>query len=223
MPSSSPDDFAPHGSDRRRSGLNRGENLPPGRRNQSSPTPADPTTGALRRLSELQGQEPAADGPRARARAAKAARQAPAKTPAKAAAPRLAQRVPVQEVEPDELEEALADSEELAGEFYGESTDLGEILAAARAADPATALAEALMFALRLRIAGEGDAGTWEQFDVLAEQALLTLAPRDPFQDMPPAVRFLWGETGLMRMPDEVSEADEIADVLRLGAPGGGE
>lgn len=80
------------------------------------------------------------------------------------------------------------------------------------------ACSQALMFALRLRLLGENDeVGSWEQFDDMAEQALLACVPEDPFASLTPVARFLWGSTGLMRMPDDVKRIAEIADVVNLG------
>lgn len=78
---------------------------------------------------------------------------------------------------------------------------------------------QALMFALRLRLLGEGDAGTWDMFDDMAEQALLACVPSDPMRDLLPVARFLWGATGLMRMPEEPTDIEQVADVVSLGEP----
>jgi len=191
------DDFAPAGSPVvRRTHGSRPENLPPGRRNQSSPVPADPhresgedeetsgVEGALRRLSEVSGGDVASHS--------RAMRQQ-----------LLEQR-------------GLAGRVNLGGEEPAQP--VREVVAGSYVPDAAEQLAKAVMAAVRLRLVGEGEyAGTWEEWDELAQEALLACCPYDPIETAGPVARFLWGMTGLQRMPEEITDAEQIADVLNMG------
>lgn len=202
------DDFAPGGSDRRKvTNLSRPEQLPPGRRNQASDRPVNPRAGALERIEAVRADEAKGVTPSrpARKRASRAIEpeQLPAAPPP----------------EPEPVQSQLADL----ADYEDDEPLLADPVEAIRATMPASdakvieALAEAVMVAMRCRIIGEQPGATWEDFDSAAEEALLLMAPVDPYESMSNVQRFVWGDTGLMNLPEQISSGEEIADILRLG------
>lgn len=232
MPSpSDADDFAPGGSERTRTGPGQHmkENLAPGRRNRPGP-PVDPN------------RDPEAAARRTPAKKAPA-RKAPAKAaaPAPAAEPRRSGRLmPAAPAEPV----LISDAEDDEG-YYAEDEQpmippsLQQALIeqqGAQVADGRSSVGEtggwtrrprteellelahhALMYGLRLAIVGEApDTGTWAQWEALAVDALQQAFPNDPRDEAPPAARFLWANSGMLRMPDNPTAEDVVA-VLNLG------
>jgi hypothetical protein len=116
-----------------------------------------------------------------------------------------------------ELEEEFEDEEASPAIPGGPMFQPNSAVGPERSVQEALELAQdAIMFAVRLRLLGEGEAGTWAHWDDLAINALMAGA-EDPFDKASPAERFLYGPTGYLRTPEEISSADEIEDIINLG------
>lgn len=209
----SDDDFAPGGSEvTRKTHGSRAEQLPPGRRNQTASPPSPRRAPSRQRRTT----DPKSRGEQAEQPSPEAVDEAVRRV-------RSGRMVPI-EPSPD------AD-EQFGGGDAGLPAGITERIepfmpTTAVGAEPSTEentelLQMALMYALRLRVIGEGDAGTWDDFDRLALNALAASAS-DPFDDATPAQRFLYGFSGWAQMPDdpeEIGDLEDIADVVNLGQP----
>lgn len=204
QPAATPeDDFAPGGSTVTRRGRNKPDTLPgPGRRNQASPTPVPPTVHGPPDEDALSALREAAAERVASVQGGLAGRL----TALRDGDEGETVAVPAGYGYVDGLSATMVSSDEV-----GSPQPEGAY---------ATAL-DALMYGLRLRLMGaSAETGSWEEWDEMAQAALLAVQPADPMLNLSPAARFLWGSTGLMRMPD-APDISDIADIVALGRENG--
>lgn len=213
------DDFAPGGSEVTRQGPERREVLPPGRLNRETPPP-NPRRAAVRPRKVTDPKPPAEPAKEALTEALSRvaeARRAPR-------GGRMVPIAPVPEPEPEPVYEEPGVFDDAPASILGiPDAELPGMIDASTAVSAEVTVQEglelakeALMYALRLRLFGEGEAGDWERFDQVALNALSYGDP-DPREQMTPVQRFLYGDTGYFAIPEMVSSADEVLDVINLG------